>query len=641
MTSRQAQMTIEHQDNFRSDLGKESSYSVDVTITMNDDDDEMPEASDGGDNDTASDDPIDAGTVTLTHPVADTQDLKDRAYLNAQLAAHNHTASEQDSLAPEAFNAKLLHVADRALASVGVNVTDAPVKPLYVYAYLLHEAWGWDSTKTLHEELEGQPQTLARTGTDELCSLTTLYRRVNEMEEAGLTELISRAADHAVHAVWREYPLPDEVAANWELDLDMGVSESSVTRPICREAVRNWARILMTDAAKHLTFNRIGKIEYDIEQIIAAFAHSALQSIGLTNGHRTAAYLYDEDSIPSGTTVTELFRAESEYANSLDKQTIEDQFEAVHCSVLDRFKANGLFGDGTVDLAGDTTDEPWWGGVNPHTIGTAFPRNDSTPVWEYAMVGTVKTDAPVCFGVSLVESKDQHPAAFNKLLDRAARYTDINYAFFDKEFYDGGVIETIHNHDCNGLIVKASNTEKIKDDVIAPTPEGESDEIEGVDVTSATPNPNVFVVPKGADTESNTRRGVARQQTLTQYNEDTNGRDDTDSSAGNVSSHIVYVSYLSVEEHDAEDINDEYGNRWAVETLIRAIKRVFLPKSGSSNERLRIYIANIAVVFYNWLSLVNNALSPQFKLPLNITGKELLTAVRDVGFREDLEVTDP
>lgn len=220
MPSRQAQVTIEHQDSFSSDLGREGSYDVDVTVTVNTDDgddDEIPEAKGAGDDGTASDDPIDAGTVTLAHPVPDSHDLEDRAYLNAQLASHNHAAADKDHLAPEAFDAKLLCVADRALATVSVTATDinAPVEPLYVYTYLLHEAWGMDSIPVLYQHLETHPRTMTQAGAEELSSTSTLYRRVNDMQEAGLTELISRGAEHAVHAVWREYPLPDEVATDW------------------------------------------------------------------------------------------------------------------------------------------------------------------------------------------------------------------------------------------------------------------------------------------------------------------------------------------------------------------------------------------------------------------------------------------
>ncbi|AUX09833.1 transposase [Halalkaliarchaeum desulfuricum] len=651
MSSRKAEVVINHEDSYSRDLGSNGSYSIDKTFSMKEDDggeddendDEETVNSDASGHQSTQEapetDPIDGGTVTLTHPTTDSHDLDERRYLNAQLAAYNHSANDRDTLTPEAFDAKLLQVADRALNSVGVTVPEAEVEPFYIYAYLLHEAWGMDSIPKLYEHLESRTQTLERLGVEPLPSIPTLYRRENTMRDGGLTELIAEAAKQAVHAVWREYPLPPEIAKCWGLDTEMTVSENWVSPSIRREAVRNWARILVGDATQHLTFNRIGEVEYELEQIIAAFAHSALQTVGLTNGSTTAAYLYDEDTVPSGHTVTELLRGDSAYANSLGKAEIEDQFDAVHSSVLERFDSHGLFGDGTVDIAGDTTDELWWGGKNPHTIGRAYPVNDSVPAWKYAVMATVNTDAPVCFGVNLVESKDQYAAAFKESLDRATRFIDINYALFDKEFYDGDIIETVYEHDCPGLIVKAQNYEKVKKELIGPTPDGQPNTEPDVDLTSATPNPNAFIVPKEQDPKPTTTQDAGNQQTLAQF---TGAAHNVDNSlARDISSHIVYISYLSVTEHDAVDVADVYSDRWAIETLIRALKRGFLPESGSDDELVRIYIINIAAMFLNWRSLVNNAPSPRYKLPLTVTGQELLTAVRDIGFKQDLEVVGP
>jgi IS4 transposase len=274
------------------------------------------------------------------------------------------------------------------------------------------------------------------------------------------------------------------------------------------------------------------------------------------------------------------------------------------------------------------------------------------------LLTTITNDARICFGIKHVKSKDQHDAVLDDLLNTATTHAPINHILADKEFYDGSVIDVFRKHVGPEWIIKAVDTDPVEEFIrVLPT------DMPGIHrnfgITSATPNPNAFAIPDnftGQETLLDVRKADLQQasedqHTLTDFGTaDTHKelieqqplRDAQDAAApqdagGSTTSHTVYLTDMDDEQTTVEFIDSLYGDRWSIEPAIKHIKLNFHPVCESRNRKLRIYFANIAVLFFNWHALINRALSPQYNLPLDVSHHELLTAIREVALTEKIE----
>jgi hypothetical protein len=624
--------TVPHQDSYAGDLDatQGGSYSVDITVTASDDSDEDDEidVSDGetdgapehqaeDEEDTDEDDEIDVsdrGTdVTLEHPVEDPEQLRHRAHLTSQLADQNSSEQEPDDPVV-AFDNAVLDVADRSLDAAGINATTAPIEPPYLYAFLLHDVWGFNSRLKLRRHLEAHPSIAERLGMEELPSSSALYRRAQKLEDEDVTDALQEASERAVHAVWRNgYNIPESVLKHWDLDAATALDEYAVSEATRRTAIRNWVELLLGDAADALTFHRASNAAYSIKEYLGVMAHSALQNIGITAVQDTAGWLYNSDDFPGGDSLIKQVKDDD-----LDLADIETQFAAANAAVFERADALGFFGE-PLDFAYDTVDVTWWGYPTGATVGKRRPATDATPDWVYCVLIAVTTDARLCFGVNLVKSKDLYDRALDDQLQTATTYADIRHLYADKEFYDGGVIETLRRHIGDGWVIKAQRRDRVKE-FIGDLLENEPGYRESLPVTSATPNPSAFAVPNDA----------SGQQMLAQFSGETSkGGGD-----GATDTHTVYLTDRDAENLTAEELDDRYDQRWSVETAMRQYRHDMHPVCHSGDVKIRVYCANTAMLFLNWHALINKSLSPELNLPLTVTHQELLTAIRDVAFSD-------
>lgn len=550
--------------------------------------------------------------VTVEHPVEDGTELRNRAHITAQLAAHPNTVD--DTAAPDSFDEAVLDVADRALKAVGIDVTAVPIERNYLFAFLLREARGLDSTLELVQYIDDNPAIADRLGMRDLPSDSTFYRRARVLAAANLQKALTNASEEAVHAVCRNsISVPQSVLDHWGLDPTSTIWDYPVSAETRRQAIRNWVKLLLDDATGALTFDRAANASYSLTEYIGILAHSALQNIGITTAPTTLAWQYDPNQVPTGDCLLKHIQS-----NDLGLEDIETQFIQANAAVLQRCAELGMF-DEPLDLAFDMTSITWWGLPQDATVGTYNPGTDSTPDWKFGLLTAINKDARLCFGVKLAKSKDLYDSVIDDLLAAATTHAQINHLFADKEFYNGKVIDVLRKHIGDGWVIKAQNKQPVKD-FIGNIPKGQVGIKRGIDATSATPSPNGFAIPDDLD----------GQQTLAEYTDSTTQVE----ARGRISTHTAYLTDIDDEEEGLELIRSRYNDRWSIETAIRQFKHDYLPVCATSNPKVRVYCANIAVLFFNWHALINRALSPQYNLPLTLTSQELLTAVRDVAFSD-------
>jgi len=103
---------------------------------------------------------------------------------------------------------------------------------------------------------------------------------------------------------------------------------------------------------------------------------------------------------------------------------------------------------------------------------------------------------------------------------------------------------------------------------------------------------------------------------------------------GKKSTHAAYLTDRSLPERSGSGIHFPYYQRWALEESINQISNDLMPIINSSNEKLRLYGVNIAILFQNWHTLINRAPSPELGLRCTVTHQELLRAIEDVAFSD-------
>lgn len=106
------------------------------------------------------------------------------------------------------------------------------------------------------------------------------------------------------------------------------------------------------------------------------------------------------------------------------------------------------------------------------------------------------------------------------------------------------------------------------------------------------------------------------------------------SEISDTNSHAAYLTDRELPERSPRHIHFPYYQRWALEHSINQIKNDTMPIISSSNKKLRLYGVNVAILFHNWHTLINRALSPELKLRLSVTHTQLLKAIQDVAFSE-------
>lgn len=178
---------------------------------------------------------------------------------------------------------------------------------------------------------------------------------------------------------------------------------------------------------------------------------------------------------------------------------------------------------------------------------------------------------------------------------------------------------------------------------------------------NTTPKPNLVAYPYNSsnpslvefttrDLEQAEQVDINQQQTFSDFSNSEPDTDTTDSlldavvdklndfesmsEISDTKSHAAYLTDRELPERSPRHIHFPYYQRWALEHSINQIKNDTMPIISSSNKKLRLYGVNVAILFHNWQTLINRALSPELKLRLSVTHTQLLKAIQDVAFSE-------
>ncbi len=632
--------------------------------------DEHPDKTDFGSVSTRFD-----GEIELAHPAPDIETLLQTTHLTAQL--HQYNRDEQDHDWPFAndgttlYDLAVLDVMDKTLDVEDLSPAALDVPKRRFKVVYLKKARQPSTHKEFYEYITNSDRVLTEmgySGASDLPGYETLRvaseeKVPNELDDAE-RDALDAAVIRAIFAVYRNgIEVPPAVSDRYGFDaVTPPLYERAVPRTDKQTALRNWVQLLFDETIPPLTFYR-SQPRTDFQQYMGVFAASALYGCGVQTVANVSDYNYTRDIIPKGSGIGKYIRDDALPLNdaqaaleNTEKRAITEQFDAVHRATLQLADRLGFF-PGPRSLAVDLYRIEWNGVENDVTINRPpKSENDNRSEWTYAVLGIIDTEARFTLGTRWLPDKSTYPRVVSELAPIAAEFVDVDALYADSEMISGALIDAFREIADSDWVVRAPNQTVIKQ-LKGYTPENHIGYVPAVSwKTSSNPaavsypynssNPSLIEFTAQelkradpADTEEQTNlsdfteaeaSAASLPSTLTEeFNEP-----ESLPGIGTASTHTAYLTDRSLPPRSGDGIHFPYYQRWALEESINQISNDFMPVINSSNEKLRLYGVNVAILFQNWHTLINRAPSPELGLRRTVTHPELLRAIEDVAFSD-------
>lgn len=617
--------------------------------------------------------------ITIERPAPDIETLRRETVHTAQLHHHNRERWNDWPFPNDTktlYDLAVLDVMEKALTIEGLSPDDFEIpNPRFNFIFL-KKARLPVGLKSFYAYIKSSKAVRAELGfpDEELPSYETLRQEANERFPDELDELeqgadaFEAAVVRTVYAVYRNgIDAPTRIKKAYGFDnVDPPLYERNVSRSTEKAALRNWVKKLIDETVDPLTFNRDGDPPNSFTHYLGLFATSAFCNCGFQVVPNVADYNYPRDEIPKGSGIGKYIRDENfpldpQQAALKDSEipALTEQFDAVHRNTFDVARQLGFF-NGSQSLAVDLYHIEWDGAEKDVTINRPpKSENDIRSQWTYAALGIIDTDARFTLGARWLPDKSKYPDVIGELAPISNEFLTVEALYADSEIISGSLLDEFRGIAGSDWVVRAPDHDIVKK-LKWFTPENHIGYVRAVP-WNTTPKPNLVAYPYNSsnpsliefitrDLKQAEQVDIDHRQTFSDFSHSEADTDVADllpdavvdklddfktmNDIGDTTSHAAYLTDRELPERSPRNIHFPYYQRWAIEQSINQIKNDTMPLINSSNEKLRLYGVNVTILFHNWHTLINRALSPELKLRLNVTHAELLKAIQDVAFSE-------
>ena len=635
--------------------------------------------------------------IEVSSPVDDVKMLFRRTHLTAQFHVENrdywNDITTYANNGGRLYDEVVLDLCEEKLELEGIDIAELDIPERRVKALFLRLARKLNGTE-LYAYLSGPNPVdsvvhtlLGYEGPDDIPSYNVLQREFRELSEGDEVDMdaFEAAVTRTVYAVYRAGVVPpDAVMEAYSFDaVAPPLDEKSVSRETKKEELRNWVRLLLDYTTDPLTFGRTPeKIDHDMQAFLGALATSALFDCGLEEMKDICDWDYPRANIPAGGWLHNYVpeRAPSEYdlrdftpgSDGASVPSIDEQFDAVHTRTLALAKEFGFWSrSDPLNIGADMFRIDWTGDSLEATIGRP-PKADNEAVtqqWTFLVAGGIDTESRFVLGGRLVATLYDYPTALGEILSNTFDTVDIDSIFIDSEIVSGELIETARRFAGDDWVISAPDHTIIKG-LRRLTPSNYIGFAQDVK-WNVEPKPNVVTYPYNCDDPDLVE--INPDEVLTeaiQHEEEDGEKISVPLATGDAentrvqgplvpddhipmlteafsdlaaqdgvginkhASHATYLTDRSLRNSSGADVRDEYTQRWAIEPTIGQIVHNFMPHIKSKDPKHRLYGMHIAVLFYNWHTMINRCLSPR-GLRLDVTHTQLLQAIRNVAFEPE------
>lgn len=611
----------------------------------------------------------------LTHPAPDLDTLFETTHLAAQLHAFNRRRQAGNWPHPNdgttLYDVAVLDVITDFLNEYDISPVPLDMPSRRFYVAVLKKARKPAKHQSFVEYLQTADHVLAELGypdTDALPGYETLRVAAADTLPEELTDderdQLDEAVVRAIYAVYRNgIVVPTTVATTFGFGaVSQPLSERDVPRAREQLALQNWVRYLMDNTLGELSFDRTNP-QTSFRQYIGLFAASALYNCGIQEVANISDYTYPRKLIPGGSGVGKYIRDDDLPLNDdraaltdSERRPITAQFDDVHCATLDIADDMGFF-EKPVSVAVDLYRIDWDGKETDRTINRpAKSDNDVRSQWTYGVFGVIDTDARFTLGARWLPEKSAYPRVVQSLAPIADEFLDVQALYADKELVSGALIDSFHQIADDNWITRAPEQPTVKK-LKKHTPKNHVGYIPSVSWN--TPHQSTLVAyPYNSSNPSMLEFNAKelhqadetdfdKQSSILEFSASNSSStrepdplkpsvadSDAVDGVGDTQTHAAYLTGRTVPDRSPAGIHFNYYQRWAIEDAIDAISNNFMPVVHANNEKLRLYGVNLAILFQNWHTLINRALSPDLGLPRHATHQEVLRAIEAVAFTE-------
>jgi len=532
--------------------------------------------------------------VHIEYPVDTVDIFENLRFIERQFAVANSSAVNDE---PSVVNRTALQAIPFAADAEDINLPDNSVDKRRLQITVLSDIRA-ASYDTLRDQLRGELQ--SQFDWAQIPSEPTLsrVRNGNEFISGESLDALTTRVRHALfrngfHSTITDLPYEDDTVAK-PTDAAYPRNTDIPSRLRC-QAIINWCDWLLEAILQDVSFNRGPNASLSVRTIIASYALGALHS-SMSEGVQIGELQY-RSSLPSSRRLTQIIDnivtiPEDEKEEERQKaQQVLGLSERLHLNFLELADEVQYFSSDVHGAVDDT-----WTPVEdrernePLTVDNLYEPGETNSLYPVAMGFSQNTHVSLGFG--LVEHKTHRNQEYEGRLLNFGPYGDFGWLLADREKTEGDVINLFRSS-AENWIIRAKRTDNVKA-FIKTLSDGQSGK---GSITIAGREVSIFAY-WDADTDS----------------------------------HKYYISSASTDEHAPSDIHDIYSQRWAIESFIRQVKHDLNPENKSSSSVFDLFAFNLASIFYNIWKLIDQTLSPEFGVPLDVRYYEVLWCIAAATF---------
>jgi hypothetical protein len=538
------------------------------------------------------------------------------------------------------FDERALSLVGRTFQIQGVQLHQLPIDEKYIKTLYLQEVRGLTPNGVV-KYLEDSTDLKSKIGLQENINQSTIRRKEKYLEEEHPAQLdsIKRGAKRTAWNLFvQDIEVPSDVQRAHGIP-EGDLNEIAVPESTRKNAIGKWVEYLLT-VLDPLTFDQGS--DKNVRKCIGLCAHCALQDIAPSGADDTIYYLYNDSEILSGKTVSEYIRRierkKTDGGTSYPGELV-NQFAECFDNFIDLVASMG-FCRGKQQLAVDTTPIPTTTTVETSVTvgGSGAGRTPSTygkRSFRFQYVSLVDAVGNFVISVEPYFIKNQKARRLDSQLNRAVKNQrlDIDLVTLDKEYYNKEVFKALRRHVDQNWVVCAKRKGDITQ-LIDDAKRGHTTENDHVEIGQPPLKPRVsaFAYPLS---EGNIGSTEPTDRKLNSFDNDSSEATDgepqwnpfTDKDPTN--EFIAYVTDMDLTAVNKRKLHVCYRNRREIEPIIGQIRDTHLPYTESMDPAVRYYFMSLGTLFYNFHQLINRHPSPECGLPLEVTGKEWLSAIRN------------
>jgi hypothetical protein len=417
------------------------------------------------------------------------------------------------------------------------------------------------------------------------------------LTQSDVSRIINRLPEE-----WMEEVLPqlERIAVKWQgtkyetyiktLSADEFIYKSASLTPLNRELRRRIYPKIRLGCDKEPTENK--------DRMLRLYATAAAGSTQLQSA---------EDSLSTNPSVSWRDKFTAGYVQEQMKQYTVEQIShmslEVNTHLLESLKKRGYLTQ-PLELAIDTTQwsMPYYGDFDGPYIHNSSRSGNHSKEWRYITISVVGTDTPLVLRPMIIHSELTAGELAEMMLKKLSENIDIHQVYFDSEFYQEVIVETVEDIGAEYIIQgkKSSKDSREISEIIKGEKEAPVKETWGSLEAEGPISRGRYPVRKyGIGSLDSEGRYLVGAPSLKR---ERRTKDPTERKAV-----IFYTNrdiYDKEENHIWRVIRD-FRRRWGIETSLRILSEEFMPKISSHNPRVRAYYFALAAYHYNLWTVAN------------------------------------